>query len=289
MASDYKNSMVDAIIAHADMSGCWNVLTSDDPGFSEWNYYVPTYSSTLWTLVLIADMACSYKKDHFIKPLMIMSDYLYDEDNGIYTIKKSHFPIPCLNGNLIYLHSFFGSGDWERTDGVIDFFSKYQRFDDGDYKTPSDYPYFSNKSCYGKHSCYWGVVKLLKGLSFIPKKRRSVNAKKLIGDCIEFILMHSVCFSSHNPDQFLHAMINKLTFPNMYTADFLEALWLLKREGIRSDKMKRALDLLKDKMNNDGLWEVERPMSRMVIPLNREKGNMLVNERAKEIYSYYFQ
>ena len=34
MESDYKSSLVDAIIAHEDKSGCWNVLTSDDPHFA---------------------------------------------------------------------------------------------------------------------------------------------------------------------------------------------------------------------------------------------------------------
>ena len=222
MSDEHKHSIIDKIISCEDNNGCWNVLMENDPlykQYKQWNYYVPTYSSTLWTLVLIADIDSSYQKSRFLKPLKIISDRFYDIDNGIYTLKRSHFPIPCLNGNMLYLNSFFESNDMVRINTVIDFFTKYQRFDDGDYKTPSSFPYCSNKSCYGAHTCYWGIVKLLKGLSFIPKKKRSANAKLLMKSCIDFILLHEVCYSSKNPEIFLHKIIKDLTFPNMYKAE----------------------------------------------------------------------
>ena len=34
--------------------------------------------------------------------------------------------------------------------------------------------------------------------------------------------------------------IDNLTFPNMYKSDFLEILWLLKREKVQSEKLKPA-------------------------------------------------
>ena len=292
MGDDYKKTLIDAIISREDASGCWNVLTENDPKYKyykQWNHYVPTYSSTLWTMVLIADIGSAYKKSRFLRPLNVISERFYDKDNGIFTLKGSHFPIPCLNGNMLYLHGFFESDDEVRVNTAIDFFARYQRFDDGDYRTPSAFPYFSNKSCYGRHSCYWGIVKLLKGLSFIPKERRSANAKKLIKSCIDFILLHEVCHSSKNPELFISKNIKDLTFPNMYKADFLEILWILKREEVRSDKIDRALKLLESKMDDDGSWSMERTMGKMVIPFSKKKyGNVLIDERANEVYSYYF-
>jgi hypothetical protein len=123
-------------------------------------------------------MGDAYKKSRFMQPLQVITERFYDKDNGIFTLEDSHFPIPRLIGNMLYLHGFFESGDETRMNTAIDFFAKYQWFDDGDYKTSSSFPYFSNKSCYGCHSCYWGVVKLLKGLSFISKKRRSAHEEK---------------------------------------------------------------------------------------------------------------
>ena len=289
MKDDYKEALISQIIAKEDKNNCWNVLEDKDPRSKEWNYYIPMYDSTLWTLVFIADLDFSLLKSRFLKPLSIICDYFYDKTNGIFSIGKSHFPIPCLNGNMLYLHNYFESRNKEVINSTIDFFHKYQRFDDGDYKTPSNYPYLSNKSCYNKHSCYWGIVKLLKGLSFIPKTQRTKKAKDLIGNCIDFILMHSVCYSSNNKDRFLHKNIELLTFPNMYHSDFLEILWLLKREGIKSKEMKPALDLLKSKKSENDSWELEYSIKRLIIPFGkRTYGNDLISERAKEVYSYYY-
>ncbi len=182
-------SITSKIVELQDDNGSWNVLKKGDKYYPECNYYVPNYKSTLWTLILLADIQCNPENDNFKKPLNIISNHFFDKKSYIYTIGKSHFPIPCLNGNMLYLHFYFKLGNEAVTTGIIDFFTEYQRFDDGDYKTPSAFPYCSNRSCYGKHSCYWGIIKLFKGLSFIPENKRSENTKILINKCIDFILL----------------------------------------------------------------------------------------------------
>ncbi len=171
-----------------------------------------------------------------------------------------------------------------RVDRVVDFFSHYQRFDDGDFKTPHTFPYYSNKSCYGKHTCFWGVVKLLKGFSFIPEKERSEKLLSCIQECIDYILLHEVCYSSHNPDQLLHPMIGRLTLPNMYKADFLEILWILSKEGVWDDNMPKALKLLNSKMKPDGTWELERQVKDLIVPVKKKSlGNELITKRACKV------
>ncbi len=180
MDKEIVKSLTSKIMELQDESGCWNVLKENDKYFPQLNYYVPNYKSTLWTLVLLADMEADPKDNRFLEPLKIITNHFFDKQIGIFSIGKSHFPMPCLNGNMIYLHSYFQFGEEEIINRVVDFFVQYQRFDDGDFKTPSSFPYCSNRSCYGKHTCYWGVIKLLKGLSFIPTDNRSVKAQDLI-------------------------------------------------------------------------------------------------------------
>ena len=140
----------------------------------------------------------------------------------------------------------------------------------------------------GSHTCYWGVVKLLKGLSFMPTQNRSAEAESLLGRCVEFILKHRICFSSHRPADLLNRMIGRLTLPNMYKSDFLEILWLLKREGIRSDRMDGALELLEGKMKPDGTWALEHQVKDLIVPITGKKlGNELITERAREVMDYY--
>jgi hypothetical protein len=199
----------------------------------------------------------------------------------------SHFPIPCLNGNMIHIHHYFKSSHPEKLDITINFFNTYQRFDDGDFKNPRSYPYCSNISCYGKHTCYWGVIKLLKGISFIPKTQRTIEAQQLIEKCIDFVLDHDVCFSSHHGDKFLHRDIGRLTFPNFYKSDFLEILWLLAREEVHDRKMSHSLKLLRSRRKDDGFWELEKSMNIIVSIGQEDCANAFITERATEVLDYY--
>lgn len=289
MDKERTKSISSKIVELQDEKGCWNVLEKSDKYYPEYNYYTPIYNSTLWTLILLADIKCNPKNKKMIKPLKILSNHLYNKQFNIYSLGKSHFPIPCLNGNMLYLHSYFHiGGDDSVIEGIIDFFSEYQRFDDGGFKTPSSSPYFSNHSCYGKHTCYWGIVKLLKGLSFLQESKRSAKTIKLIGNCIDFILRHQVCFSSHDNSKYLHTNIKKLTFPNMYQSDFLEILWILKREKVKSVHLSKAMNLLKSKMKPDSTWKIERQIKNMVIPMGSKNfGNEFITERAGEVLQYY--
>lgn len=283
-----EKSITSKVLDLQDENGCWNVLKEGDKYFPEFNYYVPNYKSTLWTLILLADVKADPKDNRFLKPLNTIAEHFLDKKTGIFTIGKSHFPIPCLNGNMIYLLSYFESGKEVLINQVVDFFAQYQRFDDGDFVTPSSFPYCSNRSCYGKHTCYWGVVKLFKGLSFIPPEKRSEKAKVLVNKCIDFILLHEVCFSSHNKAEFLRTNIKHLTFPSMYQADFLEILWLLKREQVKSESLKKALNLLESKMDSEMTWKIERQIKDLIVPIGKKNfGNELVTNRALEIMAYF--
>ena len=287
---ELEKILTSKIMALQDENGCWNVVREGDKYFTipAFHYYVPNFKSTLWTLVFLADIQTDIENKSFLKPLEVITNHFFDKESGICSIGKSHFPIPCLNGNMLYLHNYFNSGNVSVVDSIVDFFAEYQRFDDGDFKSPSSFPYRSNRSCYGKHTCYWGVIKLLKGLSFIPVNKRSENAKMLIKKCIDFVLLHEVCFSSHNLSQYIHPSIQSLSFPNMYHGDFLEILCLLKREQVNSIHMNRALDLLREIMKPDSTWEIEHPLKNLIIPFgNKNYGNEFITRRAKEVMDYY--
>ena len=281
-----RSILVHEILGRQDENGCWNVLEPGDKYYPDYQHYCPKYKSSLWTLVFLADLKCGdYNPE---KPFRIITESFYDNQNGIYTLGKSHFPIPCLNGNMLYLHSYFGFYNDPAVNRIVDFFDEYQRFDDGDYKTPTGYPYFSNRSCYGRHTCYWGVVKLLKGLSFLPAARRSVNAKRLLSECIDYVLLHDVCFSSHDKSEYLHPSICKLSFPHMYKSDFLEILWLLKREGVRDKRLGKAVNLLKDKQIDEGRWQADRGTVKLAVPFgNRKYADEFITERANEVLDFY--
>jgi hypothetical protein len=248
-----KEEIISKIFEQQGMDGCWKLLEKDNRYYPVYQHYIPNFKATLWTLVLLADLELDRNDKRIKLPLETISNHFFDPNKGIYTLGNDHFPIPCLNGNLIYLNAYFNEPLSDKSMSTIHFFSKYQRFDDGAYLEPRNI-YCKNTSCYGKHTCYWGVVKLLKGISFISEMNRTQEAKSLLDRCIEFVLLHNVCFSSHNSEKPLAKNIDKLGFPCMYKSNYLEILWLLKREKVCSDKINDALNLLKSKQDANGGW-----------------------------------
>jgi hypothetical protein len=286
--ADLRKQTLEKVLAAQDDSFRWGHNEKQARERPEYLYYSPNFKSTLWTLILLADIKAPAGVPPVKRSIKLISGHFFDPEHGIFSLPgMSHFPIPCLNGNMLYLHHYFGLPPSRKIDRTIDFFAAYQRFDDGDFKTPKTYPYCSNASCYGKHSCYWGVTKLLKGMSFIPKTQRTTKAQLLIENCIDFVLQHEVCFSSRKRDGFLHRDIGVLTFPNFYKSDFLEILWLLAREEVHDRRMSRALELLRDRMKDGGFWELEKSLN-IVAPIGqRDRPNAFITERATEVLDYY--
>ncbi len=285
---DIRKHAIEKILAKQDDSFRWGFNEKQARERPEYLYYSPNFKSTLWTLLLLADIKAPVDLPQIKPSIRLIAEHFYDPEHGIFRLPDMcRFPIPCLNGNMIYLHHYFKTSHSETLDKTIGFFAAYQRFDDGDFKTPKSYPYCSNIFCYGKHTCYWGVTKLLKGISFILKVRRTKEAQQLIGNCIDFVLRHEVCFSSHDRDKFLHRDIGKLTFPNFYKSDFLEILWLLAREEVHDRRMSRSLDLLRSKMKDGDFWELEKSMNIIVAIGQKDCANAFITERATEVLDYY--
>ena len=179
--TEIRKHTIEKILAKQDDSFRWGFDEKQARERPEYLYYSPNFKSTLWTLLLLADIKAPVDIPQIKPSIRLVTERFYDPEHGIFRLPSmSHFPIPCLNGNMIYLHHYFESyRHSEALDKTIGFFAAYQRFDDGDFKTPKSYPYCSNTSCYGKHTCYWGVTKLLKGISFIPKIQRTKEAQQL--------------------------------------------------------------------------------------------------------------
>lgn len=279
--------IIETIFSSQGSNGCWKMLEESNPNYPACLHYSPTFKSTLWTLILLADLEHDQDDWRIKQPLSTIQEHFYDPKYGIYSLGKSHFPIPCLNGNLIYLDAYFNRSLSEKSVSTVNFFSEFQRFDDGVYQEPRN-PFCSNTSCFGKHSCYWGIVKLLKGLSFVPEQNRTAPMKKLLRRCIGFVLLHRVCFSSHSGGKYLSGDIDKLGFPCMYRSNFLEILWLLKRENVNSEKVSQAIQILKLKQQLEGNWKLEKKISNMVVSVGTEnKPNEYITKRAIEVLEFY--
>jgi hypothetical protein len=152
----------------------------------------------------------------------------------------------------------------------IDWITRYQRFDDGDGAPPKGWPYERYERCWGKQTCYYGVVKALKALSEIPEERRTPAVKDTLGRCAEYLLKHRVFRSSGEPARVGNEDWTRLGFPLMWKTDALEVLLLLGRLGVRDRRMRDAVDLVVSKRGPDGRWAPEKSFSgRFQVPVER--------------------
>ena len=82
--------------------------------------------------------------------------------------------------------------------------------------------------------------------------------------------------------------LDKLTFPNMYKSDFLEILWILKREKVKSDKLLSAIEILRSKQQPGGHWNLERKIHNMTTSIGEiNKPNKFITKRAREVLDFY--
>ena len=74
----------------------------------------------------------------------------------------------------------------------------------------------------------------------------------------------------------------------MYKSDFLEILWLLKREQVRSAGLLPALELLASKRQQGGYWHLERKIHNLTATVGEvNRPNTFITARAVEVLEYY--
>jgi hypothetical protein len=261
---------VPKILARQENEGYWG-----DPK----RFYLDKYTGTVWQLLILAELGAGGEDERVRKACGFIFDNSQDKESFGFSINASAKAgggrgsevIPCLTGNMVWAMIRFGMLDDERIRKGIKWICKYQRSDDGDPDEPCGKPYDRLTSCFGKHSCHMGVVKALKALSAIPKDARDAAVEKKIGLLAEYLLIHHIHKKSHDLNSISKPGWLKLGFPLMYQDDILEILGILTELGYHDSRMGEALDIVRNKRNENGRWLLE----------NTYNGRMLTNIEAK--------
>jgi hypothetical protein len=169
---------------------------------------------------------------------------------------KSHVeggPVPCYNGWLLWAFMLSGMGDDPRVQAGLQWVIDEMWYADGDdeVRNPDD-------GCWGRHTCYRGVVPIVKALVDLPSQYRTEAMQIALQDGLDFILTHRVYKRSHNPDKAMNAKLTQLTFPAFYWPDFVEVMLILTRAGIQDPRMADSIAYLVKKQAKDGTWKLQR-------------------------------
>lgn len=256
----HKKGPIASILAEMDKTGYW---VKPGPGYN------PKYRSTVWSVILLAQLGASVIEDDRIAQACA---YLLDQaltESGQFTISGAPSgTVDCLQGNLTWalLELGYDNSRLERA------FEWMGRSVTGEGIASLEDPqatvrYFASKcgptfACgyNNKLPCAWGCVKVLLALGKCPKKRRSPLFKRAIQQGVDFLL-------SVDPAEAMYPMGHsqkpssnwwKFGFPVFYVTDLLQLMEALVTLGYGGDsRLSHVLAILREKQDANGRWNLD--------------------------------
>ncbi|UCE96913.1 MAG: hypothetical protein JSV51_04850 [Candidatus Bathyarchaeota archaeon] len=275
---------------------------------SHWNCGYKLYTGTYWQLKFLSNMHATKcdKIDNAVE--FIFSRGLTAK--GYFATGAGGHNFDCMTANLLEALIHFGFLGDDRTQRVTNYFETTFSDANGSIK------------CNTRgltENCYMVLPQILRALSTIPRKKRSVKIKKGIDLCInrllenkiykyvpeknrEFIKATSkirgqdrvnerVKWLNENPDmkRMAKKSWSKFKFPHSYTSDALDAMISLTQANVQYDpRMKDAIDLVQNQAHN-GRWinwsKLRSPMYATIDEYKQE--SKWLTQRALEVLKKY--
>ena len=256
---------VKKILAHQQPDGSFLTpnLAKKSPTIVAKIGYQPKYKGTVWQAIFLAQLGV-VEDDSRIKKLceyILNTNYFSDlEVFGLnfYKSERRLTTVPCYVANMVWALSKLGFFNDSRIQNSIKWILKYQRFDDGDFKTPDFWPYRGRADrCFGKHSCYIGCTQTLKAMTVIPVKNRTKEINKFIEKAVGFILLHKIYKKSRGKPGPIKREYESLTFPSYYYDDILQILDTLLELKVKSIAIDDAIRFILEKRQESEKWILE--------------------------------
>ena len=223
-------------------------------------FYTPRYKWTAWRFMLLAEFGADGSFPQIRNTAEYLVVHAQIENGGFSSRDVSHRQsgvdgTPCFTGNMVWSFLRLGYIHDPHVQKGIDWLVKYSRFDDGEATSwPAWLPQDPNDFCWGRHTCFRGVIAHLQALAEIPAEKRSIQVNEILNAGVEYLLIHHVYKHSHD----LSKPIIKYTqvgFPLFVDNDMLRMLLFLTRLGIRDARMQDAINSLVKKQNQLGQWK----------------------------------
>src|SRR4030066_1948559 len=99
--TEIRKSTIEKILVKQDDSFRWGFDERQARERPEYLHYSPTFKSTLWTLLLLADIKAPVDIPQIKPSIRLITERFYDLEHGFFRLPDmSHFPITCLHGNM---------------------------------------------------------------------------------------------------------------------------------------------------------------------------------------------
>ena len=260
--SAHKDGSIAVVLSHMEEGGYW---VKAGPGYN------PKYRSTVWALLVLAQLGASVSEDRRIERAC---RYLLDHalaEGGQITMTSTGAPsgtADCIQGNMLWTLMELGYEDprldkayeWmARTvtgEGVASMEERNAPVRYYSYKIGPDFACGVNN----KLPCAWGGVKVMLALGKLPPEKRIPPIERAIKQGLDFFLAIDPATAAYPSGWADKPSGNwwKFGFPVFYVTDLLQLAEAMVSLGCGSDKrLNGVLDIIREKQNEQGQWLME--------------------------------
>ena len=233
--------------------------------------YGPKYKSTVWALILLAQLGASVKED---KRIRLACKYYIDEalnpggQISAMTNKAPSGTVDCLQGNMLFSLMDLGYTD-PRMASAYEWLARTLT---GEGVAPmkekhAEVRYFAGKcgpnfacGANNKLPCAWGGVKVMLAFGKLPVQKRSGLIQRAIQHGADFFFSVDPSTAEY-PNGWAEKPSGnwwKFGFPVFYVTDILQITEALVALGFGKDKrLSNTLELIRSKQDEEGRWPLE--------------------------------
>ena len=258
----HKEGPIAEVLSHMEDEGYWVKAGSG---------YNPKYLSTVWSIILLAQLGASVREDRRIE---LACKYLLDHAltaGGQFTAIASGAPsgtIDCLQGNLCWSLMELGY-EHPRLDSAYEWMARTVTGEGVAPKEEKDAPvrYYAYKcgttfacGANNKLPCAWGGCKVMMAFGKLPAKAQTPLVKKAIKQGVDFFLGVDPATADYPSGLADNPSSNwwKFGFPVFYVSDILQIAEALSALGYGRDKrLANTIKLIREKQDESGCWSLE--------------------------------
>jgi len=258
----HKEGSIAHIMSKMNEEGFWQ-----RPGTG----YGPKYKSTVWALILLAQLGASVKEDKRIR--QACRYYLNHALNpgGQISAMTNNSPsgtVDCLQGNMLWSLMELGCND-PRMDSAYEWMARTVTGEGVASMKEKHAPirYFAGKcgptfacGANNKLPCAWGGVKVLLAMSQLPAEKRSELIERAIRHGVDFFFSVDPSTAEYPNGWAAKPSGNwwKFGFPVFYVTDILQVAEALAGLGYAKDpRLANTLEPIRSKQDEKGRWTLE--------------------------------
>ena len=256
----HQHGPIAVILDAMDEEGFW---VAPGPGYN------PKYRSTVWAIILLAQLGASIKEDARIAQGCA---YLLEHaltPGGQFNISGTpSTTVDCLQGNLI--NSLLALGfEYSRLEKAFDWMARTvtgEGLASSEERT-APVRYYAGKcgpnfACGANNRlpCAWGAVKVMLAFGKLPEARRPPLFERAIQQGVDFLFSVDPAEAAYPTGYSSKPSGNwwKFGFPVFYVTDLLQNIEALAALGYGNDpRLANAIQLLLKKQDAQGRWPME--------------------------------